>query len=120
MKPLNAVLAQNQVEILCASLRDHFKSISVAGNWEELRTSVPRSRADVAILDLELVDFHQIEQLRREFPELIIVCTHRLADEDIWTRALSAGAQDCCHPSDVRAIVHAANRTVVMSRTSAA
>ena len=61
-----------------------------------------------------------IDQLRREFRNLEIVCTHRLADERLWSAALGAGAVDCCHPSDVRGIVLAANRTAIMARTTAA
>jgi hypothetical protein len=49
-----------------------------------------------------------------------IVCTHRLADDRMWSAALGVGAVDCCHPSDVRGIVLAANRTQIMARTTAA
>jgi hypothetical protein len=48
------------------------------------------------------------------------VCTHRLADERMWTDALAAGAADCCHSSDVRAIVMAASNVKPVSHAHAA
>jgi len=122
MKPLNVVIAQDprSAEVLAASLHEHFKSVNFAADSAELRHSIAKNRADVAIVDLELTNLLQVDELRREFPELTVVCTHRLADEEMWSAALAAGAQDCCHPSDVRSIVHAANRTQVMARTTAA
>jgi DNA-binding NtrC family response regulator len=123
MKPLNVVIAQDdsrQGESLSGSLGEHFKSVWVAKNLEELRRAIAKQRADVAVVDLELANLLELDELRREFPQLTIVCTHRLADEQMWSAALAAGAQDCCHPSDVRSIVHAANRTQVMARSSAA
>lgn len=122
MKPLNVVIAQDprSAELLATSLHEHFKSINLAADSAELRHAIAKNRADVAIVDLELTNLLQVDELRREFPGLTVVCTHRLADEEMWSAALAAGAQDCCHPSDVRSIVHAANRTQVMARTTAA
>ncbi|HSM87586.1 MAG TPA: hypothetical protein VLT16_15625, partial [Candidatus Limnocylindrales bacterium] len=73
-----------------------------------------------AIVDLELAGVDHVQQLRREFPATTIVCTHRLADEKMWTQALSAGAADCCFNSDVRAIVLAATNTPRLSHAHAA
>jgi DNA-binding NarL/FixJ family response regulator len=123
MKPLNVLVAQSDpfcAQVLAAELHSHFKAVTVARSLEELRASIPKHRADVAVVDLELAGFGTVAELRREFPSVTFVCTHRLADEELWTASLAAGAQDCCHPSDLRSIVHAANRTVTMSRTSAA
>ena len=123
MKPLNVVIAQRESKIaegLARDLQSHFKMIAVARDLEEMRRAVPKHRADVAIIDLEAASLIEVDQLRREYPELTIVCTHRLADERMWQAALSSGAQDCCHPSDARSIVLAANRTQIMSRTTAA
>jgi hypothetical protein len=36
--------------------------------------------------------------LHQEFPGLSIVCTHRLADDELWAEALSRGASDVCPP----------------------
>ena len=123
MKPLNVVVLQSDpqlAESLCSSLQEHFKGVSTARNLQEARHMVPKNRAGVAIVDLEAATLIEIDELRREFPELGIVCTHRLADEELWAAALNAGALDCCHPADVRSLVHAANRTVIMARTTAA
>jgi hypothetical protein len=77
-------------------------------------------RADVAIVDLELARLDEVQQLCRQFTNTSIVCTHRLADEKLWTMALAAGAVDCCASSDVRAIVLAASNTSPMPHSHAA
>jgi hypothetical protein len=59
-------------------------------------------------VDLELVGLDQLRQLICDYSNTTIICTHRLADERLWTQALAAGAADCCYNSDVRAIVLAA------------
>lgn len=123
MKPLNVVVAQHDsgsAESLAASLQSHFHVVALAHSLDEVRSAIPKHRADVALIDLELFSLSDVDILRREFPGLDIVCTSRLADENLWTQALAAGARDCCHPSDVRSIVFAASRTVPMARGSAA
>lgn len=123
MKPLNVIIAQGDLrsaENLAVSLQSHFKFVALAQNVEEIRQAIHKHRADVVIIDLEASSLIEIDQLRREFSNLEIVCTHRLADEQLWAAALTAGAADCVHPSDIRSIVFAANRTKVMARTSAA
>jgi len=123
MKPLNVVVSQydsSSAEALATSLQHHFRIVAVAVGLDEVRSAIPKHRADVAVVDLETATLDQIAALRREFASLEIVCTHRLADEHLWTQALAAGANDCCHPSDVRSIVFAASRTVPMARSTAA
>lgn len=123
MKPLSVVVAQSNSktgESLAKSLYNHFRTVNVVGGIDELRYSIPRHRADVAIVDLELATVEDVQQLSHEFPATTIVCTHRLADEKIWMQALSAGAADCCHDSDVRAIVLAATHTQPLSHAHAA
>jgi hypothetical protein len=47
--------------------------------------------------------------LHREFPDLYIVGTHRLADDKLWAEAMSLGASDICEPrkDDVlRSLLH--------------
>lgn len=114
MKPLSVVVAQSDpqsAQWLAKSLCNHFRVVNIAAAIDELRHAIPRHRADVAIVDLELVGFEEIRQIRLEFPATIVVCTHRLADEKMWAAALAAGATDCCYNSDVRAIVLAAVQT---------
>jgi hypothetical protein len=45
-----------------------------------------------------------------------------VADEEMWTRTLSAGADDCCPSSDMRGILFATMRPPLVSaaRTLAA
>lgn len=111
MKPLNAVVAQGNakaVECLVKPLHTHFRSVYTARDLNELRGVIADQHADVAIVDLELVGLDQLRQLIRDYSHTTIICTHRLADERLWTQALAAGAADCCYNSDVRAIVLAA------------
>jgi len=121
MKPLSVVVFQGDgrsAESLAHSLHNHFRLVNVARDLEELRSAIPRHRADVAIVDLELARLDDVQQLCRQFTGTSIVCTHRLADERMWTLALAAGAVDCCTSSDVRAIVLAASNTPPMSHAA--
>jgi DNA-binding NarL/FixJ family response regulator len=123
MKPLSVVVAQGNAktaDTLAKSLYNHFRVVNTAGSMNELLYSIPKHRADVAIVDLELAGVEQVEQLTRQFAATTIVCTHRLADEKMWAQALAAGAADCCHTSDVRAIVLAATNAKPMSHAHAA
>jgi DNA-binding response OmpR family regulator len=123
MLPLTAVVAQSDPEsaaALAKSLLRHFHTVRLAGSLEEVRAAIPRHRAEFVIVDLELIGITEVEQLRRDFASLSIVCTHRLPDEKLWTSALAAGALDCCHASDVRSIVLAAMRNPQASRPGAA
>jgi DNA-binding NarL/FixJ family response regulator len=123
MKPLTVVVAHRDpksAEALAASLQCHFKAVHLACDLDEARLSVPKHRADLLVIDLELASLPEIERFRREMPATAVVCIHRLADEELWTRALAAGAVDCCHTSDVRSIVLAADREHLAARTTAA
>jgi DNA-binding response OmpR family regulator len=123
MLPLNVVVIQNDAhaaQALAAALHEHFNNVCVTRSEEELRTAIPRRRADVAIVDLELLDLRVVERLRQEFGATTFVCTHRLADEERWAAALSAGAADCCQSSDVKAIVEAAARRLARAQSTAA
>lgn len=113
MQPLNVVVAYSDAkaaETLAASLHDHFHSVCIARSLDELRRAIPRHRAEMAIVDLEMVPMGEIEELCHEFGKIFVVCTHRVPDEQMWAAALSVGAIDCCHSTDVRGIVSAAAR----------
>jgi DNA-binding NarL/FixJ family response regulator len=86
----------------------------------ELRASIAKHRAKVVVLDIETASLSEVEKLSHDFPGVPIVCTHRLADEEMWTAALSAGAVDICPSSDTGAILTAALRNVAMSQGYAA
>lgn len=123
MKPLTLVVAQfdpHNAEALATNLQSHFKGVCLARNLAEVRPAIVQNQADVVVIDLEMAPLSEIDRLHREFSNLDVVCTHRLADERLWTDALNVGAVDCCHPSDIRGIVLAASRTSIMARTTAA
>jgi hypothetical protein len=86
----------------------------------ELRNSIEKHVAGIAILDMEAASISDVEHLSREFPKARIVCTHRLADEDLWAAALNAGAADVCPPSDTRGILRAALGNGAITQSAAA
>lgn len=113
MEHLNVVLFQNDAgaaKALAISLSRHPASIHQARTPEELPMVIARHRADVLVLDLEKSGLHQVERLHHDFPNLSIVCTHRLADEELWTEALNQGAVDMCVPWDTQEIVRSVLR----------
>lgn len=123
MKPLSVVVFQNDrkcAESLIKSLHTHFRVVNVARDLEDLKRSIPQHSADAAIVDLEFAGLDDVQSLHQEFPAISIVCTHRLADEQMWSSALAAGAADCCSSWDVRAIVLAASHTPHLPHSHAA
>jgi hypothetical protein len=58
--------------------------------------------------------------LKKEFDGVRVICNHRVADEEMWTRTLSVGADDCCPSSDMRGILSSAVRENQISRHMAA
>jgi DNA-binding NarL/FixJ family response regulator len=123
MQPLNVVLLQSDSRVaqsLVSALASKFGSVHQVESLGDLRTSIAKHRAGIAILDMEAASLSDVRHLSREFPAACIVCTHRLADDDMWTAALDAGAADVCPPSDTPGIVRAALRNVSMRQSAAA
>jgi DNA-binding NarL/FixJ family response regulator len=123
MRPLNVVVAQmdsRNAERLAACLYDHFRSVSVARSLEELRDAIPKHRADVAIVDLELVALPELEDLHQKHRSTTLVCTHRVADEEMWAQALSAGASDMCTSTDLKEVVKSTLRSLGLLSASKA
>jgi len=123
MQPLNVVLLQSDSRVaqsLVSALTSTFSSVHQVQSLGELRTSIAKHRAGIAILDMEAASMSDVEHLSREFPKACIVCTHRLADEDMWTAAVNAGAVDVCPPSDTQGIVRTALRNGPMTQSAAA
>ncbi len=87
---------------------------------DDLRASMVKHHADVAILDLEVASIKALERLCREFPHTSMVGTHRLANEELWASALRAGAVDVCPADDANAVVSAALRNTVPLHKAAA
>jgi DNA-binding NarL/FixJ family response regulator len=123
MEPINVVLLQSDpgtAQSLSASLSHTFRSVRATSSVEELRNTIARQRAQVVVLDLEKVPLRTVAQLLAEFPKLCIVCTHRLADEQMWVEVLNAGAVDICPSTDSQAVLSAALRNLKLSRQVAA
>ncbi len=101
MAPLSVVLYQydpRTAQSLASSLSQQSLSVHLARNYDELRPTIAKNRAEVLVLDMETFTPSEVEQIHKEFPSLSIVCTHRLADDELWTEALSHGAADMCSP----------------------
>ena len=122
MQPLNVVLLQNDSRVAQSLVSALGSSASVCQvkSLGELRNSIATHIAGIAILDMEAASISDVEHLSREFPKARIICTHRLADDNMWTAALNAGAADICPPSDTRGIVRAALGDAEMKRSAAA
>jgi hypothetical protein len=123
MRPINVVLAQRDAvsaQQLAVSLRKEFRNLEVANSAEQVRSAIARFRAPFAVVDLELISSGEMKHLCREFPSTAFVCIHRLADDRMWSEVLATGAVDCCHSKDVRGILLAAERYVVLSRSQSA
>jgi DNA-binding NtrC family response regulator len=123
MQPLHVVLLQSDSRVaqsIVSALADTFGSVRQVQSLGELRTSMAKHRAGIAILDMEAASISDVEHLSREFPMACIVCTHRLADEDMWTAAVNAGAADVCPPSDTRSILRAALGNASMAQSATA
>lgn len=104
------VIAQSDPRTVLAltnNLHAHFPRVVVAQNAKDLRELLDRHEARVAIIDLETIEIQEVQKLSEIFGDLVIVCTHRSPDEQMWTSALNAGAVEFCHPQDMRSILHA-------------
>jgi DNA-binding NtrC family response regulator len=121
MQPLNVVVASRDSQAaaqLAASLNSHFRSVAVARSLEEVRRAIPKHRAQLAIVDLELASLRDVQELCHDFDSTSVVCTHRIPDEEMWMEALAAGAIDCCQNADVSGIVQAVDRNLKMNARS--
>ncbi|HEY1273161.1 MAG TPA: hypothetical protein VGF08_14300 [Terriglobales bacterium] len=113
MQSLSVVLLQSDAGLaqsLTASLSTTFHNVRIAGSLDELRHTVARQRADVVVVDMEVASASHVRAITEEFPGIVVVCNHRLADESMWITALEAGAADFCPSSDGTGILQAAAR----------
>jgi DNA-binding response OmpR family regulator len=111
MQHTNVLLLQsdpNVAHTLASSLANSFHRVHVVASLEELRHAAAKHRPFAIILDLETASLDDVATLKREFQDVRVVCNHRVADEEMWTRSLSVGADDCCPTSDMRAILMSA------------
>jgi len=118
----NVVLLEKDPRVarsLVGGLRAHF-SVHVTGSREELRDRVQRNHPEAVVLNIEYWRLTDVESLHRDFPQLPIVCTHRIPDEEMWMAALDAGASDVCPSDDVGNVLTSVLRSTAVSRSAAA
>jgi len=123
MQHSNIVLLQSDPKIaqtLATMLANSFHRVHVARSVDELRHTAIKHRPDAIVLDLESASLADVETLKKEFDGVRVICNHRVADEEMWTRTLSVGADDCCPSSDMRGILSSAVRENQISRHMAA
>ncbi len=104
---------------LAGGLRPHF-SVQVTRTREELRENLARTHPEAVVLNIEFWRLTDVESLHRDFPEVPIVCTHRIPDEEMWMAALAAGASDVCPADDVGNVLTSVLRSTALSRKAAA
>jgi DNA-binding NarL/FixJ family response regulator len=122
MQPITVVLAHHDsasAETLARSVEKQFLNLATAKNAEDLRHNIARLRAPLVIVDLELVNFQELGELCREFPTTAFVCTHRLADDAMWSQSLAMGAVDCCLPGDLGHVLQASHRYIAIKEAHA-
>ena len=108
----NVVLLQSDPAIaqtLAASLAGSFRAVHVTKSIDELRHAAAKLRPRVMIVDLETATFSEVESLKQQFGATRIICNHRVADEEMWARTLTIGADDCWPSSDTRNILSSAS-----------
>jgi len=95
--------------------------MTTADSQATLREAIERNRAHLAIVDLDMVPVEQIKQICSDYAGVGVVCVHRAPDYEMWDAAMKAGALECCHPSDIPAILNAMrSRPMAKSRSAAA
>lgn len=107
-------------QYLAWGLRPHFHSVDVMQSHDELRERVSANQPEALVLDIEYWRLTDVETLHREFPQLPIVCTHRIPDEQMWMAALEAGASDVCPDDDVDGVLTSVRRSMALARSAGA
>jgi DNA-binding NarL/FixJ family response regulator len=101
-------------------LSSYFHSVQLTRSGEELRERIARNRPEAVILDMEYSRLTDVRNLRRDFPTLPIVCTHRVPDEELWIAALEAGASDVCPADDVPNVLSSVLRNLAVANQAVA
>jgi DNA-binding NtrC family response regulator len=104
---------------LAGGLRPHF-SVHFTRSCEELREDVARNHPEAVVLNIEIWRLSDVQSLHQDFPDLPIVCTHRIPDEEMWMAALAAGACDVCPADDITNVLTSVLRSTALSRSAAA
>ncbi|MGB8063245.1 MAG: hypothetical protein WCF26_15225 [Candidatus Sulfotelmatobacter sp.] len=85
-----------------------------------MRDNVARTHPQAVVLNIEYWRLTDVASLHHDFPQLPIVCTHRIPDEEMWMAALAAGASDVCPTDDVDNVTTSVLRSTALSRRAAA
>ena len=104
---------------LAGGLRSHF-SVQILLSRDELRENLSRTHPEAVVLDIENWRLTDVESLHQDFPNVPIVCTHRVPDEEMWTAALAAGASDVCPADDAQVVLTSVLRSMALARAAVA
>ena len=118
----SVVVVENDPKVarsLAGGLRPHF-SVHLIHSREELREKLARNHAEAVVLNIEHWRLTDVENLHHDFPEVPIVCTHRIPDEEMWMAALEAGASDVCPADDIQNVLTSVRRSMALARNAAA
>jgi DNA-binding NarL/FixJ family response regulator len=118
----SVVLLEKDAEVarsLAGRLRPHF-AVRVTASHEEMREDLAHNLPEAVVFNIEHWRLTDVQRLRRDFPELPIVCTHRVPDEEMWMAALEAGASDVCPSDDAGDVLASVLRSRALARTAAA
>ena len=94
-------------DMLMRSLSESSHRVRLAKSIEELHQAAAKHQPRAIVLDLETASLADLKVLKEHFQNIRIVCSHRIADEEMWSEILGAGADDFCPSSDTRAILNA-------------
>jgi DNA-binding response OmpR family regulator len=123
MNQFTVVVAQKDqvaAERLAQVLRGRCKQVAIAHSREEVEHAILKTRANAAIVDLELLESDQLRDLCEEHRNTAIVATHRSPDEEMWMACLESGAADCCYRGDVDGLLRAIANNVTLTRAARA
>jgi DNA-binding NtrC family response regulator len=104
---------------LAGGLRPHF-AVQLINTREELQDRLATNHPEALVLNIEHWRLTDVKSLHQDFPQLPIVCTHRVPDEEMWMAAMEAGASDICQADDVGNVLTSVLRSMALSRTAAA
>ena len=122
MSQTTVVLLQSDPNIaqsLVSSLSNSFHRVLLTKSLDELRQTALKQRPSAIIVDLETATLEDVELLKQEFAGVRIVCNHRVADEEMWSRTLTAGADDFCPSNDMRGLLAAVQPETMLRRAAA-
>jgi DNA-binding NtrC family response regulator len=105
---------------LAGKLSTHFHAVLLTRSGDEFRERVEQQRPQAVVVDVEYSRLTEVQNLHREFPELPIVCTHRIPDEQLWIEAMDAGASDVCRSDDTQDVLNSVLRQVALSHGAVA